>query len=438
MLAALQECAEWNAALDRRGIVDRSLVQIDPWPAGTFGLDHEKGRRITACLAYLRESPDDNGYARPLEGLLAFVDMGRGEVLEVRRHGVVPIPPTSGSYYPEDNGPLRTDLKPLEITQPEGPSFAVEGNLVRWQKWSLRVGMDPLEGLVLSTVGYEDGGRVRPILYRASVSEMVVPYGHPSPMHAWKSAFDAGEWGLGPHGQLAHPRLRLPGRDPLLRRRLRRRAGQAAHQGQRHLHARGGLRHPLEARRHGLGPHRGAPVAPAGRQLHRHRRQLRVRLLLVLLPRRHHAARGEAHRDHVDHGRGERRRPRRPRPHGGARAWPRRSTSTCSTSASTWRSTGRTTPCSRSTRCPSPPGEENPWGNAFGTDDHAARDASWRPGATWTRRAAARGASPTAAGATAWASRRPTSCCPAPRRRCWPTPSRASAGGPPSPPTTCG
>jgi primary-amine oxidase len=197
VLAALHEHPEWNAALDRRGIVDRSLVQIDPWPAGAFGLPHEEGRRITRCLAYLRESPGDNGYARPLEGLLAFVDMGRGEVLEVVDLGVVPFPPKSGSYYPEDNGPLRSDLKPLEITQPEGPSFEVEGNLVRWQKWSLRLGMDPLEGLVLYTVGYEDGGRVRPVLYRASVSEMVVPYGHPGPMHAWKSAFDAGEWGLG-------------------------------------------------------------------------------------------------------------------------------------------------------------------------------------------------------------------------------------------------
>jgi primary-amine oxidase len=197
VLAALHEHPEWNAALDRRGVVDKSLVQIDPWPAGTFGLGHEEGRRITRCLAYLRESKEDNGYARPLEGLLAFVDMGRGEVLEVVDHGVVPVPPTSGSYYAEHNGPLRTDLKPLEITQPEGPSFEVDGNLVRWQKWSLRFGMDPLEGLVLWTVGYEDGGSVRPIVYRASVSEMVVPYGHPGPMHAWKSAFDAGEWGLG-------------------------------------------------------------------------------------------------------------------------------------------------------------------------------------------------------------------------------------------------
>ncbi len=194
---ALQECAEWNAALERRGISDRSLVQVDPWPAGTFGLDHEKGRRITKCIPYLRAAADDNGYARPIEGLLAIVDMGRGEVLEVLDFGTVPIPPTSGSYYPEHNGPLRADLKPLVITQPEGPSFVVEGNLVRWQKWTLRIAMDPLEGLVLSTIGYKDGGRVRPIVYRASVSEMVVPYGHPSPMHQWKSAFDAGEWGLG-------------------------------------------------------------------------------------------------------------------------------------------------------------------------------------------------------------------------------------------------
>jgi primary-amine oxidase len=197
VLAALWDNPDWNAALERRGITDPSLVQIDPWPAGTFGVAHEAGRRITRALAYLRESPEDNGYARPLEGLMAFVDMGRGEVLEVVDLGVVPFPPQSGSYYPEDNGPLRTDLRPLSITQPEGVSFTVEGNLVRWQKWSLRVGFDPLEGLVLHTVGYEDAGVLRPILYRASVSEMVVPYGHPGPMHAWKSAFDAGEWGLG-------------------------------------------------------------------------------------------------------------------------------------------------------------------------------------------------------------------------------------------------
>ena len=307
VLAALHDHPDWNAALDRRGIVDRSLVQIDPWPAGTFGLGHEEGRRITRCLAYLRESKEDNGYARPLEGLLAFVDMGRGEVLEVVDLGVVPFPPEHGSYYPEHNGPLRTDLKPLEIIQPEGPSFEVDGNLVRWQKWSLRIGMDPLEGLVLWTVGYEDGGRVRPDPLPGLGQRDGRALRAPGPDARLEERLRRRRVGPGPHGQLADARLRLPRRDPLLRRRLRRRARQAAHAGQRHLHARGGLRHPLEARRHGLGAHRGAAVASPGGELHRHRGQLRVRLLLVLLPRRHHAARGEADRDHVHHGRGRRR-----------------------------------------------------------------------------------------------------------------------------------
>ncbi|TML65186.1 MAG: tyramine oxidase, partial [Actinobacteria bacterium] len=196
-IVAVQENPEWQAAMRKRGIEDFDKVQIDPWPTGNFGIPLEEGRRIARCLFYYREEPTDNGYARPIEGVLATVDMARGVVLEVVDYGVVPIPEERGSYYPEDNEPQRTDLRPLEITQPQGPSFTVEGNLVRWQKWSLRVSMDPVEGLVLHTVGYEDGGRVRPILHRASICEMVVPYGDPGPMHSWKNAFDAGEWGLG-------------------------------------------------------------------------------------------------------------------------------------------------------------------------------------------------------------------------------------------------
>src|SRR4029079_11776525 len=92
---------------------------------------------------------------------------------------------------------MRTDLKPIEITQPEGPSFTVEGNLITWQKWQLRITFDPFEGLVLHQVAYDDDGRVRPIMHRASITEMVVPYGDPGEVQGWKNAFDAGEWGLG-------------------------------------------------------------------------------------------------------------------------------------------------------------------------------------------------------------------------------------------------
>jgi primary-amine oxidase len=196
-ITTLREHPDWQAALRRRGIEDFELVQIDPWPAGSFGVGHEEGRRISRCISYLRHSKEDNGYAHPIEGVIAFFDQGANEVLEVVDLGLVGIPDECSSYLPDDVGPMRTDLKPIEIVQPEGPSYAVDGNAVRWGPWSLRVGFDPYEGLVLHEVAYHDGARVRPVLHRASITEMVVPYGDPNPMHGWKNAFDAGEWGLG-------------------------------------------------------------------------------------------------------------------------------------------------------------------------------------------------------------------------------------------------
>jgi len=194
---ALRADPEWQKAMLRRGITEFDKVQIDPWPTGDFGNPLEEGRRIARCLSFYRESPSDNGYARPVEGVLATVDGARGIVLEVLDYGIVPMPEDPGSYLPEDNQPLRTDLKPLDIVQPDGVSFSVDSNLLCWQRWSMRVSIDPLEGLVFHTIGYDDGGGIRPVVYRASICEMVVPYGDPGPLHGWKNAFDVGEWGLG-------------------------------------------------------------------------------------------------------------------------------------------------------------------------------------------------------------------------------------------------
>jgi primary-amine oxidase len=201
-IGTIRSHPEFLAALERRGLADRiDDVQIDPWPAGSFGYDCEDGRRISRCISFLRESQTDNGYARPIEGIIVHFDNGRNEVIEVIDHGVVPLPPNRASYLVEDQPRLRTDLKPIEITQPEGPSFTVDGNFVQWQKWEFRLGFDPFEGLVLHQIAYNDdaNGEVvrRPIAHRMSISEMVVPYGDPGELQGWKNAFDAGEWGLG-------------------------------------------------------------------------------------------------------------------------------------------------------------------------------------------------------------------------------------------------
>ena len=187
----------WQEALRKRGIEDFDPIQCDPWPAGNFGDPDESGRRLLRVVSYVRHFDEDNGYAHPIEGVVATVDVGSQEVIRVEDHGVIPVPEKCFNYTPDAVGALRTDLKPLDITQPEGPSFTVDANEVRWQRWRFRVSMHPLDGLVLHTVAYQDGDEVRSILYRAGLGEMVVPYGETGAGHRWKNAFDSGELGLG-------------------------------------------------------------------------------------------------------------------------------------------------------------------------------------------------------------------------------------------------
>ena len=67
---------------------------------------------------------------------------------------------------------------------------------VRWQRWRLRLGFTAREGLVLHTVGYEDQGTVRPVIWRASAAELFIPYADPRPFQGWRNAFDVGEYGI--------------------------------------------------------------------------------------------------------------------------------------------------------------------------------------------------------------------------------------------------
>src|SRR6267143_415196 len=193
---ACKASPEWQAAMRKRGITDFDLCMVDPWSAGNFGLEAETGRRLSRALTWVRSRPDDNGYARPVENVITVVDLHAMEVIAVEDFGVVPLPPEEANYSAELVG-ARTDLKPIEIHQPEGPSFIVAGHDVRWQKWHFRVGFTPREGLVLHTISYADHGRERPIVYRASLADMLVPYGDPRPAYFRRNAFDVGEYGIG-------------------------------------------------------------------------------------------------------------------------------------------------------------------------------------------------------------------------------------------------
>lgn len=184
------------AALAKRGLTDLELVCFEPWSVGYFGEDNQ-GRRLMRALVFVRDEPDDSPYAHPIENFIVIVDLNTGEVVQLQDDQAIPVPAARGNYLPKYVGPARTDLKPIEITQPEGPSFKVTGNHVQWANWNFRVGFTPREGLVLHQLRYRDKDVERPVINRASLSEMVVPYGDTAPVQAKKNAFDSGEYNIG-------------------------------------------------------------------------------------------------------------------------------------------------------------------------------------------------------------------------------------------------
>ena len=192
----------WQEAVKKRGVTNLELVHLEPWPAG--GALHEsipRGHRAQRVIAFVKEDKTDNPYARPIQGLIAHVDLTEGKLAYLEDHGVVALPPEGGRYDAVSQPKLRETLKPIEISQPDGASFIVDGNYVEWEGFSFQVSMHPTNSLVLHNLCFRDDNEERPILHRAALSEMVVPYGDTDPMHNWKHVFDAGELSMGtsPH-----------------------------------------------------------------------------------------------------------------------------------------------------------------------------------------------------------------------------------------------
>ncbi|MCJ1363944.1 hypothetical protein MMC16_003053 [Acarospora aff. strigata] len=187
-------------------------ITIDPWPYG--GPDPgEIYPRYIQGLCFARDTrngnADSNHYGYPLP-IIPVMDTHTSEIVRVdklatggRDDGIRydTVAPTvldhcgPSEYVPElVEGGMRTDLKPLNVVQPEGPSFTVSNDsLVEWQKWRFRVGFNPREGATIHDVRYDD----RSVLHRLSLSEMTVPYGDPRPPFHRKQAFDFGDGGAG-------------------------------------------------------------------------------------------------------------------------------------------------------------------------------------------------------------------------------------------------
>ncbi|KAF2160544.1 hypothetical protein M409DRAFT_59811 [Zasmidium cellare ATCC 36951] len=205
---------EVQKALAKLELPKQTQIVCDPWIYGSDGVNDGDLRddiRLLQCYLYARdpnnpEEADGCHYAFPLPipPVMSPVDFSllRIDILPTGLdHTPKPLqslklgPPNE--YIPEAQN-LRTDLKPLQVVQPEGASFKVKkfsdlGRTILWQKWDFKIGFNAREGMVIYDVHYDD----KSLFHRLSLSDMAIPYADPRAPYHRKAAFDLGDVGAG-------------------------------------------------------------------------------------------------------------------------------------------------------------------------------------------------------------------------------------------------
>ncbi|KAK5102297.1 hypothetical protein LTR70_000082 [Exophiala xenobiotica] len=212
LVQAVEKSDMFKKCLEEYQLPEGYELVVEPWPYGGL-LPGEENSRYFQGLCFAQDTrsnnPDSNFYSFPLPFIpvmdastqeIVRVDRlatgGKGDPMEPESHPRNPVDHcTPSEYVPEllPNGP-RKDLKPLDVVQPEGPSFKITNDsLVEWQGWRFRVSFNPREGAVLHDLHFNG----RSVMYRLSFSEMTVPYADARYPFARKQAFDFGDGGAG-------------------------------------------------------------------------------------------------------------------------------------------------------------------------------------------------------------------------------------------------
>jgi primary-amine oxidase len=179
----------WQAAMRKRGYTDFDHFFCAPLSAGYFADPAEEGRRLLRVTCFETAGSRSNLWARPIEGLYAVVDLDEKKVFRLVDTGAVPVSPNTHEFA--------RSLPPPSSERWAKRSFILDGNQVRWRKWSFHFRMDRRVGLILSLVRFTDQGRERMVLYRGSIAEMFVPYMDPERGWSFRTYMDVGEYGFG-------------------------------------------------------------------------------------------------------------------------------------------------------------------------------------------------------------------------------------------------
>src|SRR5581483_3574836 len=125
----VQQDERWLAAMRKRGLTELSQLRVNPLSAGRL-TEAERGHRLQRCFTFVQKTPDDLGWAHPVDGVTAIVDVVTHEVLDVIDYADLPVPQEDGNFHDPAwvDQPERPGVKPIHITQPDGPSFTIDDN----------------------------------------------------------------------------------------------------------------------------------------------------------------------------------------------------------------------------------------------------------------------------------------------------------------------
>lgn len=192
---------EFNRTITQRGVNIADLACL-PISSGWYGTPVEENRRLIKVQCYSRKGTV-NFYMKPIEGLTVLVDMDRKEVVAISDNGQnIPVANGIDTDYRYSiqklNGELRL-VNPISLEQPKGPSFTIDGHLVKWANWEFHLKADPRAGIIISQakVRDPDTSKLRNVIYKGFTSELFVPYMDPTDGWYFKTYMDAGEYGFG-------------------------------------------------------------------------------------------------------------------------------------------------------------------------------------------------------------------------------------------------
>ena len=201
---------EFRAALAKRGVTDPEKLFCSPMTAGYFAIPEHVGKRVIKVGCYDLRRTTTNMWGWPIERLYAIVDLRERKVLSVADGGVVPIADRDMNFTEAAARALRPARKPTIMTQPQGANFTTSGNEISWGNWRFHARVDARVGTVISVARWQDGNRLRSVLYQGYLSEMFVPYMDAD--YGWYSRtyFDTGEYGAGTMATTLKPGVDCP------------------------------------------------------------------------------------------------------------------------------------------------------------------------------------------------------------------------------------